>query len=43
VSDINYAKLELEILYNQYKKEHPSESKKPISYYGNPKPGRGRW
>lgn len=41
--DINYAKAELEVLYNQYKKEYPSQSKKPITYYGNPHPGRGRW
>lgn len=41
--DINYAKVELEALYNQYKKEYPSQAKKPITYYGNPHPGRGRW
>ena len=41
--DINYAQVELKVLYDQYKKEYPSEAKKALTYYGNPKPGRGRW
>lgn len=46
--DINWAERELygegnkPGLYNKYKKEYPSESKKSIGYYGSA-PSRGRW
>ena len=46
--DISWAERELygegnkPSLYNKYKREYPSESKKSIGYYGS-RPARGRW
>lgn len=42
VNDINFAKMELEALYERYKISYPSQSKQAINYYGS-SPNRNRW